>query len=317
MVPDSNVAPSGRVGAARGIPVYSDPQLDAILRGGASTGEWHQRSLYVGVGLLAAVADAPYGRSEAHCRRLRQAAALTGARAVISLGPGDAFLDRRIVAALGAKPEKPRYIPVDLNRTFLGLAADALCDTADVPFAVALDFETRLGLLRQALFAYAVSARPVLITLAGGTFGNLDLLESNFIDQATSVAEPGDYVMFDAVVAADAAVGTATCDTPAVRRFLAAGVARQTGAALEDVLASYWRMQLSTAGSDVPGTKVTLMAYDCPVHGRVPVLRFCQYAADELVAWASRLAAFEVVAPDLCQPAGEGCEFGVLLLRRR
>ncbi len=300
--------------------IHSDPLLSDILQSQLPPNKWHQRSLYLSASgceaWLAADAQVPYTRAPSYFHRLRQASMRTSAPTFISLGPGGGQIDQEVVTTLRRTSEVVTYIPLDINVELLRRAIDSLSGIAVIPFGILADFEASLTFLNEAVQRTKSVVRPVLIGLLGGTFGNIDLLESNFLTKVASITQSGDFLMFDAIVLGSNSRSTSG-DTQEARYFLASGAARQTGRLPEEVLANFGRMRIVSGSSDVPRAVVAQVVYEDPDKGPVPVLQLCEYPLESLREWASRIDEFELIEEELIRPPDGGSGFGVVLLRRR
>lgn len=198
---------------------------------------WASRALYAGphgaTRWLDVVHEPDYPLRDPHRFGLLESrfAAVEGlaVESFVSLGPGDGELDLALVASLQAARQRRglHYLPVDLSRGLLEIAAARLSDVAEVPVALLCDFEADSGFLREALKRYAPT--PRLLGLLGGTLGNLDLGEKAFFQSVQVMMAGSDALLLDVPLAGpgwnpqDEPRLNAQAYSAAFRRFLGIG----------------------------------------------------------------------------------------------
>lgn len=226
--------------------LVADPALEPLIAAGGEAPGWCQRRLYLGEAgarrwlAVAASLDhrRPVGRLERQLlgglrdlsRRTAEAtvsaAAVTRFRTLVSLGPGEGQLDLELAEELGRGQAGVRYLPVDLSRELLTLAAERLSQAVDVPVAVLGDFEEGFDFIDRVVREN--SEAPRLYSLLGNTLSNLDLGELRFLENLARRLGPGDGLLLSVAVtgahwkAVDDPLSDLERYLPAMRRFLAA-----------------------------------------------------------------------------------------------
>jgi hypothetical protein len=228
---------------------------------------WHQRDLYFGTegakGWLATVGEQSYAPPvhELELRRLQIAAIEPiKVRTIVSLGPGDAEVDKQIAINLRNREARLEYIPVDISDGLLHHAFKVLSGQVHVPVGILGDFEDHLNFVATQIGAHGV--RPFLFTLLGNTLGNLDRYERNFLDTIETVMRAGDYLLLDVSLAGpqwtrdlDRRSNHASYG-PGHRRFIATGISRRSGDSIESVVLDFeHRIRFDDGASDVRNTR--------------------------------------------------------------
>ncbi|EDN70743.1 conserved hypothetical protein [Beggiatoa sp. PS] len=310
--------------------IHKDPLIQNILPKQRPPKDWHQRALYLGESgynawrTLFNVGQTLSTQAQhlpLHFDALKQASLCSSAPVLVSLGSGTGDTDKIVVETLRTIHDVVTYIPVDLNLEFLLHATEVLSLDANIPFAVQTDFEANL-FLRDVLRTSSLN-HPILFGLLGITFGNFDLLESNFIKTIAATMHSGDFLMFDVAIGD----GSSAAQNPmyqnnaviaAFNSFLVAGIARQTSMTIDKVLENLSGIHFVVGESDVEGTVVTEIRYGGRKIQPFSVLRYCEYSSEDIVEWINRIEEFELVGNKLFeQPKEENCYFAVALLRRR
>ena len=117
---------------------------------------------------------------------------------MISFGPGDAQLDRKIVLRYCNHNDQPfTYYPVDINPYLLSGACHEIKSNtkADVPFGILADFEENLDKIFDLIKRR--ESKSCLFSCLGYTLGNLDSDELVWIETVASMMSSGDYLLFD------------------------------------------------------------------------------------------------------------------------
>jgi hypothetical protein len=291
------------------IPIIADDEVEEVGLGLAPVPpDWASRCLYIGEdgarNWLDVLGESTYTlhSQDAYGLRPNRLAALERAevRTLVSLGPGDGEHDIELVQALRKKVPDLLYIPVEISRGLLDVAIRNLAAHVDVPVGLLGDFERGPAFLRAALDRFA--RRPILLSMLGGTIGNLDLGEPSFFRGMRALLRPGDSFLIDVPLAGPG--WTARDDprldkaryTPGFRRFLAGGLAHRDPG-LKDVPArapSWFEERVECRVGDeaaIAGTRV-ITVRDRPT-GRV-LLRFRRYDWDALRDWF-RAEGFDVL----------------------
>ena len=105
---------------------------------------------------------------------------------MVSLGPGNSYLDSILISTLQEFSSLRKYIPVDINYNFAMNAANNLHKLIDIPFLVCVDFEQDWHYLKSILLEKINDS--ILFSILGGTLGNLDIGEYNFIENIASIS---------------------------------------------------------------------------------------------------------------------------------
>jgi SAM-dependent methyltransferase len=159
-----------------------------------------------------------------------RATALRGTRpaTLVSLGPGDGKTDVQLVRALRGAGETVGYVPADLSDVLLTCAVNEVAPHASIPAAVMCGWEGSSEFLCEVLGKRA--ERPWLISLLGGTIGNLDHGVGAFLERWRALLSPGDRLLVDVPLLGptwrpetEPRVRLAQI-SPAFRRFLAGGL---------------------------------------------------------------------------------------------
>ncbi len=156
-------------------------------------------------------------------------AARTGARELVELGSGAAEKARILLA--GGPYE--RYVPVDVSRDALAIAAAALAaeDTALEVAGVVADFERQLDRIPP-----SAPGRPRLVAFLGGTIGNLaPEPRHELLGAIAGLLGPADHLLLGTDLVKDPAVLVAAYDdaqgvTAAFDRNVLAVIDRELGA---------------------------------------------------------------------------------------
>jgi len=268
--------------------------------------EWCQRSLYFGTdgarGWLAAIRDPDYfpeqERGEVRTAILNLIAPLR-IHTLVSLGPGNAWIDMPMVDVLKAKSPWLQYIPVDISDGLLQYAMSQVRGVAHVPIGILSDFEDRAPFIAKKLREYA--GFPRLFSILGNTFGNLDKGEHNFIANVRTWMGADDFLLVDACV-------KGPCWSPesgrrssmdsyceGERRWLATGVSRRTGEAIDKVVREFSiRMSIRNGKGDVPETYNKLL-FDTYSKNAIFTLR--RYDVSFLTKWLKDRN-FHIEGPD-------------------
>jgi L-histidine N-alpha-methyltransferase len=162
-------------------------------------------------------------------------AALTGATALVELGSGSSDKTRLLLSALRDAGTLRGYVPVDVSKSALTLAGDALA--AEYPglavHAVVADFDQYLGLPARAgggsagdtgkgssgdggATAATVGDGPRLVAFLGSTIGNMVPAErAVFLRRVRALLRPGDTFLLGTDLVKDPAVLVAAYDDSA------------------------------------------------------------------------------------------------------
>lgn len=292
----------GRNNDDRAIKLSVDPRLASKMTAETVPLDWGQRALYVGTegakAWLGVVNDPDY-QDQATRKSMREQilglCKLTeDVGCLISLGPGDADIDREAALALRAAAHKTQgefyYIPVDISDGLLCHATRAVAPNAPVPCGLLCDFEDGLDFVGGQVADFTRGRR--LVALLGNTFGNLDRFEQSLLDQLkVHVLRKGDYLLIDVTIVgpewkADQDPRTNTKNySRTMKQFIANGIARRTQVAPARVIEQFAeRIGWEVGISDVPKA-VALNIVD--KESRYSVLSIRRYSWDHFLKWFS------------------------------
>jgi hypothetical protein len=163
----------------------------------------------------------------------------------------------------------------------------------------------------------------MLITMFGGTFANLDGLESRFVGQLKARLETNDYVLIDVPVKGaewevekDPRSDTGSYSVE-MREFIGAGLADRLGVPDPSIVEQFATRVVAecTEISDVPGT-TSIDIVDS--ESRQLLLRFRRYDLVELQQWLAEQDGLEVVKVLTTATAAQDVmKMAVILLRKR
>ena len=210
---------------------------------------------------------------------------------MISLGAGRS--DLPVVEQLKTRSRDLSYVPVDISGPLLELAIEEMEKHVRVPIALLCDFEQSFALMQQAIREHC--ERPVLLSLLGGTLGNLDMGETSFFNGLAGVMREGDALLLDVPLAGSA--WTAATD-PRLRKsqypqefkkFLTQAFSESWTssdvAITEDEVEE--RIECSVEdGGEIRRTKTVTL---CDGNEERVVLRFRRYDWDSVIDWLSGL----------------------------
>src|SRR5262249_42020087 len=167
--------------------------------------DWRIRSFYVGIegakAWLAASSDSADQSEEVKAdirRAILHMVKNIEVRTLVSLGPGDGLLDKDIAISLRNRESWLQYIPVDICHGLLEKSYELLAQQVRVPVGVLGDFEDRINFIKHHVLLNASS--PIMYSLIGNTFGNLDRFESGFIHNLKSNLTTSDYFLMEVAV---------------------------------------------------------------------------------------------------------------------
>jgi hypothetical protein len=281
------------------IPLMVDPYIADMFKSTSVPFDWHARALYYGTEggqrWLAMVTDPAYLTHAIRRRMLRQVSdAVEGlpVSTLVAFGPGDSDVDRELVLVLTREDEQLHYIPVDLNEGLLNYSCRLIQEQgrAHVPFGLLTDFEDRMSFIRERLRGGA--RRPMLVTLLGNAFGNLDRRETSFMKEAQSLLKSGDRLLLEVAIVTPAwsldkdIRHNVRGHSIAERYFYSQGLARQTGEGLRAIFSEYDQRIVSQQGSsEIKGTK-SVDVVDS--HTERVVISLRRYDWDEFKKWVGR-----------------------------
>ena len=235
---------------------------------------------------------------------------------VVSFGPGVASVDMKLLPLLPC-PTPKKYIPVDIHLYLLGMAA-ANVDGADphtsVPFAICGDFEEGMNDIGLLLEGHVTGRR--LFLMLGGTFGNIESRETEFLGGLKNCMRRGDLFLLDTFVKGtnysdeDDSFRQLISQPESVRRFFFAGLRRKgrdTTGRPEDYI------DTDGIDSDVHGTSgFTFVTKD---DARDPLCYVRRYDFDALAAFLRDDLRYDVLESGAVETANKVVNRGLFLLR--
>lgn len=300
--------------------IYIDPRVEA-LSDTRPPANWHQRALYLGTNGAAAwrrVASAtPYLKTSEALDQLGDVIDGLAVSTVVSLGPGDGDTDAVLMGALTRHGRAVQYVPVDLNVDFIRDALRAVGAKTAAPVGISTDFESRGNFIDAVINVADPIPRPALVTLLGGTLGNLDLGEVSFLRSVRQYTRSGDYVVIELPTRPH-------CGGPVVevaeavsagRDFLANGIARQIGLPVDAVRADGRGLSVSAAVSDIPGAEAYAVEYRNPTGELTRAIKACRYDWHAARDWFAEIDGFQLVAGKVRALSQYRIGFGVVLLQ--
>lgn len=239
----------------------------------------------------------PSGQQQNLRRMVMKSINETDCRTYVSFGPGDAKLDKEIAIKIRRKEPQVEFIPVDISDGLLKLAVSDLSNQVKVPVGILGDFEDRLNFIQTQLRRYANP--PVLFSLLGNTFANMDNYEETFLlDMHMYMQKDSDQLLMDVSLAQkdwsmpDDVRGHYKSYSESYRKFLAEGVTQFTGESSSSFVKDFeTRVEFVSGESDVPNTK-TIVLKDKVTHRTI--FSFRRYDYDELKKWLEKIG-FNIV----------------------
>jgi predicted nucleotide-binding protein len=295
------------------IKLHVDPRLASKMTAEQVPLKWGQRALYVGTegakAWLGVVNDPGYQDQATRTSMREQILGLCNhaedVGCFISLGPGDADIDREAAQALRAAAHKRQgefyYIPVDISDGLLCHATSTVSEKAPVPCGLLCDFEDGLDFVGRRIADFTRGRR--LVALLGNTFGNLDLYERSLLDGLKlNVLRKGDYLLMDVTIVgpdwkAEQDPRTNTKNySRTMKQFIANGIARRTQVAPGRIVEEFGeRIGWDIGHSDVPKA-VALNITD--KESRHSVLSIRRYNWEHFLKWFAKQDGFDTVAQD-------------------
>ena len=228
---------------------------------------------------------------------------------VVSFGPGDARNERQLLMDMLARDVFVEWVPVDISHGLLNLSVQKLKKEVAIPLGIVGDCEDGMRFVFEHIRPNstdgdAVPRQPLVVTMLGGTFTNLDGTEQNFLNNLRGRLLSGDYFLFDASVkGADWSLGadsrSNTADySPAFRSFVASGLAYSLGISDDDVLEKFddrITAVHATNQSDISSVDAVSIVDKDSQHS---ILRFRRYAFDEFKQWLIAQSGFKVLYSD-------------------
>jgi len=274
--------------------VICDPQLASYQISKELPPDWLMRAMYLGTEGARAwlrIAKDPYYQDDAGRTQLQQEivellkTSQSAFRTFVSLGPGDAELDKAVALNLLKREPTAQCIPVDLSDGLLWEASRILSSVIRVPVGLLADFEETLNFVVHRVWEHG--KRPYLYGLLGNTFGNLDKSEYTFIDTFLNALQSGDELLLDVAALKDGVGQQSPIDPSAwgegMKMFFAHGAARRLGISAHDVInrfESLISVKVKNTNKPIKGTVIlTLYAK------KIPFARVRRYELGELVSF--------------------------------
>ena len=197
------------------VPVYTD---EAVWRKAIGNENipltWASRSLYVrdeGANCWRRIAGNPnyalyavgdlYGLAQLHLDALQKLTEedVNSLNQIVSFGPGDGRFEESIHAQLRSRGAFLEWIPVDISQGLLSYVVYSLQRKIPIDRAIVGDFEENLNFIFQSIHPTdnPVPRLPVLVTMVGGTFGNLDTSNQSFMASLKGHMNEGDLFLCD------------------------------------------------------------------------------------------------------------------------
>jgi hypothetical protein len=178
-------------------------------------------------------------------------------RTYVSLGPGNADVDRSVALALLRKEPSALCIPLDLSDGLLWQAIQVLSAHIRVPIGLLADFEEQFKFISRHVREYGKG--PYLFSLFGGTFGSLDGPEQTFMKQLSAYMDSGDELMLDVTVAKAEENSDDTKWGDGTKRFFAHGAARHLAMSPQEVFNKFDELiavKRTVVSTPIPGTQL-------------------------------------------------------------
>lgn len=258
---------------------------------------WSSRSLYIGSrgakAWAAVEEDVEYSGHQEFLRvrglieQLARKTKLPAFGCIISFGPGLGLLDSEVVPILRGQG-MAEYIAVDINDYLAVHAADKLdraSSKTQAPFCILADFENDMSLIADIINERTKPGRVFM--MLGGTFGNLEKGEDEFLDGLHGCMRKDDLAILDVfswckgyTVNDDnyRKLDELSCS---IKLFLAGGVARRNGRSVEDIMESindYVTFSIDKPTSQIEGTKEFMY---CCKQGNYPLIYVRRYNSKE------------------------------------
>lgn len=314
---------------AKDIPIFTDDSINQILLESFPK-RWADRRLYVGLRGAKhwlSMADAEITKahsSSTHWRNVlvKQYKGIAGLISdfsfFISLGPGDASIDEKLLIEATLLNPYISYIPVDINYFLVRQSIERLSGNVHIPFGLTVDFEEQL----QFIFAKVSRGGPdsrVVLALIGNTVANLDKGEATFFQKLWNHLRAGDAVILDACFMGaewspqtDSRLKISSYERP-YREFLAVYESWSEVDAISTIADEFERRYFidSRDGSDVPGSKVIEVRKKGE---RTVIARLTRFNMEEMKQWLTGIG-FKVSVIQVGDPKDVTYD-AILLLRK-
>jgi hypothetical protein len=220
----------------------------------------------------------------------------------------------------------PEWIPVDISQ---GLLTFAIYRRSELPIPLGIvgDFEDGLTFIFDQIFPNQGNGprpprMPTLVTLLGGTFGNLDD-EKTSITELTGRLVAGDYLVLDIPVKGESwsmesdPRAEVSKWPPSFRRFISGGLAARLGISSNDIFENFEKRIVirRVPSQTIPSTDI-IEIID-PV-SKYNVVRFTRFDWDASVRWFEQRSYLRLVAHHLSRaiPGEDVLRMGTIVLKR-
>jgi hypothetical protein len=305
--------------------LIADPVIVNCQLGDVLPRDWHSRDLYVGLHgaknwLNVASDDQYYPPSQwkRTVTRIVEMLSSVSVRTLVSLGPGDGRMDELLSLHMSHREPWLRYVPIDMNQYLLVMSIERIGQHVSVPVGILTDFEDRLAAVSNVVQTHGNP--PMLFSMLGFTFGNLDGYELRFLEGLKSIMGKGDHLLLDYLLLSDTWDSTEykekayTEYTSPFRRLLCQAVALRTGDSVEQVLGEFEeRIAFLEGQSDVPEAYGTCIV-DSKTNCLITHMR--RYRTPTFHSWLGRILGFEVVDSDEIPGEQTYGGAGLVLLRK-
>jgi hypothetical protein len=245
--------------------VVSHPKIASLQIAETLPRQWLMRAMYLGTegarAWLETANDPQYENPEERARLLACVLELLNAsdesfRTYVSLGPGDAQLDRGVALSILEKEPSAQCIPVDLSDGLLWKAIETLSASIRVPIGLLADFEEQFDFISDHVRDYGKG--PYLYSLFGGTFGSLDGSELVFVQNLSTCMQPGDEFILDVTAVKEGEDSENTKWGDGTKRFFSHGASRHTKLSREEIFDRFDEIITvrRTKGGAITGTQL-------------------------------------------------------------
>ena len=273
--------------------VVSHPKIASLQISDSLPKQWLMRAMYLGTegarAWLETANDPQYEdpAERAHllaCVMELLASAESSFRTYVSLGPGDAQLDRGVALAILEKEPSAQCIPVDLSDGLLWKAIETLSAHIRVPVGLLADFEEQFDFISDHVREYGKG--PYIYSLFGGTFGSLDGSELVFVQNLSTCMQPGDEFILDVTVVKEGEKSNSTKWGDGTKRFFSHGATRHSKYSREEIIRRFDEIvsvRRSPLDGAIAGTQAMTLYID-----EKPFARARRYVLNELTRFFER-----------------------------
>ncbi len=234
---------------------------------------------------------------------------------MISCGPGDAVVDRKLVAALSGRVKQ--YVPIDISQGACNTAVHAVAAICPVPVGIVGDLEEGFDFITGAL--QQVNPGRILLLCTGNLIGNLDVGERTLLENLAGLTRSNDIVLLSFATGAFAEpADRATFDANVVwddlHDLVACGLENVTGQDWQTVKKDVNnRIAVRVGVSDVPGA-TTRQLFDNQSGKTVLTMRRYDFA--KIVAWIRAAFPFQNIKSVQVATSEAAVQLGIVVLQR-